>query len=374
MKLTIERAALLRSLSHVQNVVERRTTIPILSNVKLAAEAGGRLALTATDMDLSLVAQEEAEIGRGGTTTVGAHTLFDIVRKLPDGSSVAIEQDGQAGEITLRAGRSTFNLPTLPADEFPAAGEEQLGVRFSLPAPDLAKLIDKTRFAISTEETRYYLNGIHIHATKGGGATAMLRGVATDGHRLARIEAALPKGAEQMPPIIVPRKTVAELRKLLEGDAGEVGVSVSPTRIQFTLPRAVLVSRLIDGTFPEYERVIPSGNERVALLDSEEFTKAVDRVATISTDKARAVKLSLNGGTVTISAVSADAGRAIEELDAEYNGEPLEIGFNARYILDMMAEIDGPKVRLEMASAAAPTVVRDPEDTSTLYVLMPMRV
>ena len=374
MKLTIERAALLRSLSHVQNVVERRTTIPILSNVKLAAEAGGRLALTATDMDLSLVAQEEAEIGRGGTTTVGAHTLFDIVRKLPDGSSVAIEQDGQAGEITLRAGRSTFNLPTLPADEFPAAGEEQLGVRFSLPAPDLAKLIDKTRFAISTEETRYYLNGIHIHATKGGGAAAMLRGVATDGHRLARIEAALPKGAEQMPPIIVPRKTVAELRKLLEGDAGEVGVSVSPTRIQFTLPRAVLVSRLIDGTFPEYERVIPSGNERVALLDTKEFARAVDRVSTISTDKARAVKLSLNGGTVTISAVSADAGRAIEELDAEYNGEPLEIGFNARYILDMMAEIDGPKVRLEMASAAAPTVVRDPEDSSTLYVLMPMRV
>ncbi|HEX8374031.1 MAG TPA: DNA polymerase III subunit beta [Geminicoccaceae bacterium] len=374
MKLTIERAALLRSLSHVQNVVERRTTIPILSNVKLAAEAGGRLALTATDMDLSLVAQEEAEIGRGGTTTVGAHTLFDIVRKLPDGSSVAIEQDGQAGEITLRAGRSTFNLPTLPADEFPAAGEEQLGVRFSLPAADLAKLIDKTRFAISTEETRYYLNGIHIHATKGGGAAAMLRGVATDGHRLARIEAALPKGAEQMPPIIVPRKTVAELRKLLEGDAGEVGVSVSPTRIQFTLPRAVLVSRLIDGTFPEYERVIPSGNEKVALLDTKEFARAVDRVSTISTDKARAVKLSLNGGTVTVSAVSADAGRAVEELDADYSSEPLEIGFNARYILDMMAEIDGPKVRLEMASAAAPTVVRDPEDSSTLYVLMPMRV
>ena len=373
MKLSIERAALLRSLSHVQNVVERRTTIPILSNVKLAAEAGGRLGLTATDMDLSLVAQEEAEIGRGGTTTVGAHTLFDIVRKLPDGSSVAIEQDGQAGEITVRAGRSVFNLPTLPADEFPAIGEEQLGVRFSLPAPDMAKLIDKTRFAISTEETRYYLNGIHMHATKGG-AAAMLRGVATDGHRLARIEAALPKGAEQMPPIIVPRKTVAEIRKLIEGEQGEVQVSVSPTRIQFTLERAVLVSRLIDGTFPEYERVIPGGNERVALLDTKEFARAVDRVSTISTDKARAVKLSLNGGTVTISAVSADAGRAIEELDAEYNGEPLEIGFNARYILDMMAEIDGPKVRLEMASAAAPTVVRDPEDSSTLYVLMPMRV
>jgi DNA polymerase-3 subunit beta len=372
MKLSIERAGLLRSLGHVQNVVERRTTIPILSNVKLSAD-DGRLGLTATDMDLSLVAQEQAEVGRAGTTTVAAHTLFDIVRKLPDGSAIAIEQNGQAGEITVRAGRSVFNLPTLPADEFPAIGEEQLGVRFAMPAGDLAKLIDKTRFAISTEETRYYLNGIHVHATKGG-AAAMLRGVATDGHRLARVEVALPKGAEQIPPIIVPRKTVGEIRKLLEGETGEVEVSVSPTRIQFSLSRSVLVSRLIDGTFPEYERVIPAGNEKIAALESKEFKDAVDRVQTISTDKARAVKLSFAPGKVTVSAVSADAGRAVEEIDAEYQGDPLEIGFNARYILDMMAEIEGPKVRFEMASAAAPTVARDPEDGSTLYVLMPMRV
>lgn len=376
MKLTIERAALLRSLSHVQNVVERRTTIPILSNVRLEADQeAGSLGLTATDMDLSLAAREDALVARGGTTTVAAHTLFDIVRKLPDGAEVAIEQNGQAGEVTVRAGRSVFNLPTLPADEFPASNEEQPGaVRFGLPAADLAKLIAKTRFAISTEETRYYLNGIHMHATRGGGAAAMLRGVATDGHRLARVEVGLPEGAAAMPPIIVPRKTVAEVAKLLEGEQGEVQVSVSPARIQFTLERAVLISRLIDGTFPEYERVIPSGNERIAVLETQDFKKAVDRVSTISTDKARAVKLSLDGGTVTVSAVSADAGRAVEEIDADYSSEPLEIGFNARYISDMMSEIDGPKVRLEMASAAAPTVVRDPEDASTLYVLMPMRV
>jgi DNA polymerase-3 subunit beta len=372
MKLTIERAALLRSLAHVQNVVERRTTIPILSNVKLAAE-DGRLGLTATDMDLSLVAQEPANVASPGVTTVSAHTLFDIVRKLPDGSEVQFEQNGGGGEATVRAARSVFNLPTLPADEFPAIGEEQLGVRFAMPANDLARLIDKTRFAISTEETRYYLNGIHVHATKGGAAST-LRGVATDGHRLARVEVALPKGAEQIPPIIVPRKTVHEVRKLIEGEEGEVGVSVSPTRIQFSLPRAVLVSRLIDGTFPEYERVIPTGNEKVVALEAKEFAQAVDRVQTISTDKARAVKLSLAGGKVTVSAVSADAGRAIEEIDADYRGDPLEIGFNARYILDMMAEIDGAQVRFEMASAAAPTVVRDPQDASTLYVLMPMRV
>ena len=375
MKLTIERAALLRTLAHVQNVVERRTTIPILSNVKLAAE-GGRLGLTATDMDLSLVAHEEAQVREGGTTTVAAHTLFDIVRKLPEGSEVAVEQNGGGGgEVTVRAARSVFNLPTLPADEFPAIGEEQLGVRFRMAAADLAKLIDKTRFAISTEETRYYLNGIHVHATKGGGATAMLRGVATDGHRLARVEVALPAGAEQIPPIIVPRKTVGEVRKLLEGAGdGEVEIGVSPTRIRFAFERAVLVSRLIDGTFPDYERVIPTGNEKTASFTTKAFADAVDRVSTISTEKARAVKLGFEDGTVTISAVSAETGRAVEELDVDYSGESLEIGFNARYILDMLQEIDGERVRFEMASAAAPTVVRDPADPGTLYVLMPMRV
>ena len=365
-------AALLRSLAHVQNIVERRTTIPILSNVKLAAD-DGRLGLTATDMDLSLLAHEPAQVSEGGTTTMAAHTLFDIVRKLPDGSEVGIEQTGRGSEVTLRAARSVFNLPTLPADEFPAIGEEQLGVRFAIPAADLARLIDKTRFAISTEETRYYLNGIHFHATRGG-ASAMLRGVATDGHRLARVEVPLPEGAEQIPPIIVPRKTVGELSKLIEGASGEVQVSVSSTRIQFSLERAMLLSRLIDGTFPDYERVIPTGNEKVAVLDTKAFGEAVDRVATISTEKARAVKLSFANGTATVSAVSAEAGRAVDELDMELTGEGLEIGFNARYILDILSEIDGQQVRLEMANAAAPTVVRDPEDAGTLYVLMPMRV
>jgi DNA polymerase-3 subunit beta len=372
MKLSIERAALLRSLAHVQNVVERRTTIPILSNVKLAAEAD-RLGLTATDMDLSLVAHEPAQVQRKGTTTVAAHTLFDIVRKLPEGSEVGVEQAEGGGEVTVRAARSVFNLPTLPADEFPAIGEEQLGVRFTMAASELTKLIDKTRFAISTEETRYYLNGIHIHATKGG-ATAMLRGVATDGHRLARVEVPLPDGAADIPPIIVPRKTVAEVRRLIDGIGGEIQVGVSPTRIQFALERAVLVSRLIDGTFPDYERVIPSGNEKLALLARKEFGDAVDRVATISTEKAKAVKLSFDDGTLTISAVSAETGRAVEEVEADFTGDSLEIGFNARYISDMLQGIDGDTVRFEMASAAAPTVVRDPADASTLYVLMPMRV
>jgi DNA polymerase III subunit beta len=246
-------------------------------------------------------------------------------------------------------------------------------VRFAMPAADLKKLVDKTRFAISTEETRYYLNGIHLHAA-GNGPDAMLRAVATDGHRLAKIELALPAGAEAIPSIIVPRKTVAELRKLVDTVEGDVQVAVSPTRIQFILERAVLVSRLIDGTFPDYERVIPVGNEKIAHLATKAFAAAVDRVSTISTERARAVKLRFDEDRLTASAVSTEAGRAEEEIDAEYASEALEIGFNSRYILDMLAEVEGDTVRMEMANPAAPTLVQDPADTSTVYVLMPMRV
>jgi DNA polymerase III subunit beta len=372
MKLAIERTALLRSLSHVQNVVERRTTIPILSNVMLRAE-GDSLHLTATDMDLSMAASEAARVATPGATTVAAHTLFEIVRKLPEGAEVALDQPPDASELSLRAARSVFTLPALPADEFPAMDLDELDVRFAMPATDLRRLIDKTRFAISTEETRYYLNGIHLHAV-GSGPAAMLRAVATDGHRLAKIELALPAGAEAIPAIIVPRKTVAELRKLADTVEGDVQMAVSPSRIQFILERAVLVSRLIDGTFPDYERVIPVGNEKQAHLDAKAFAAAVDRVATISTERARAVKLRFDDGRMTASAVSTEAGRAEEEIDAEYASEPLEIGFNSRYILDMLAEVEGETVRMEMANPAAPTLVQDPADGSTVYVLMPMRV
>lgn len=372
MKLVIDRASLLKSLSHVQNVVERRTTIPILSNVKLAAREGV-LDLTATDMDLSVAAKDEARVEREGMTTVAAHTLFDIVRKLPEGSEVTIEQEPSASEVSIRAARSRFTLPALPADEFPAMDLEQLDVSFEIDATALKKLIDKTRFAISTEETRYYLNGIHIHTHKGEGEPS-LRGVATDGHRLAKVEIELPPSAAAMSPIIVPRKTVGEVRKLIDAVDGTLTVAVSPKRIQFVVERAFLISRLIDGTFPDYERVIPRANDKIANLATKSFASAVDRVATISTERARAVKLSFESGRVVLSAVSADAGRASEELDVGYDGESIEIGFNARYILDMLGEIDGDEVTVEMASPAAPTLVRDPADDRILYVLMPMRV
>lgn len=372
MKLTIERAALLRSLAHVQSVVERRNTIPILSNVLLEASEEG-LGLTATDMDLAIHEKTHAQVQEGGATTVPAHTFYDIVRKLPDGSEIELALQGESGQLRLRAGRSNFFLPTLPREDFPSTAASELPHSFTLQAPEAKNLIDRTRFAISTEETRYYLNGIHMHAGTSEGA-AVLRAVATDGHRLARVETALPEGAAEMPGIIVPRKTVNELRKLIDEVEEGIQVSLSETRICFTFGSIVLSSKLIDGTFPDYGRVIPTGNDKIMSVDCRSFAAAVDRVSTISTEKSRAVKMTVQGDTLVLSANSPEAGSASEEMPVQYEGPALEIGFNSRYLLDIALQIEGEEAEFAMIDASSPTVVRDLADSSALYVLMPMRV
>jgi len=372
MKLTIERAALLRSLAHVQSVVERRNTIPILSNVLLEA-SDERLGLMATDMDLTIREYTNASIQEPGATTVPAHTFYDIVRKLPDGSEIELSLDGGSGQIRLRAGRSNFFLSTLPREDFPAAAAAELPCRFTVQAGEMKNLIDRTRFAISTEETRYYLNGIYLHAGTSN-SLEVLRAVATDGHRLARVEMALPEGAAGMPGVIVPRKTVNELRKLIDEVDGGIEVTLSDTRICFTFGKVVMTSKLIDGTFPDYERVIPAGNDKIMNVDCRSFASAVDRVSTISTEKSRAVKMSIDGNTLRLSATSPEAGSADEEIPIHYEGPALEIGFNSRYLLDIAQQIEGEGAEFAMADAASPTIVRDVADPSALYVLMPMRV
>jgi DNA polymerase-3 subunit beta len=372
MKLTIERSALLRALAHVQSVVERRNTIPILSNVLLDTQKS-RLLLTATDMDLAIVESVDADVARPGAVTVPAHTLYDIVRKLSEGSQVGIEAIAEKGQVALRSGRSSFALASLPPGDFPHMSGGDLPHGFELAAAELKGLIDKTRFAISTEETRYYLNGIYLHAGQSSGI-GVLRAVATDGHRMARVEMALPAGADGMPGVILPRKTVIELHKLITETDAPVQIALSETRVRFTIGDVTLTSKLIDGTFPDYERVIPSGNDKVMEVDRAEFTAAVDRVATISTDKSRAVKLSLDANQLTLTASSPDAGMAEEEISVRYAGTPIEIGFNARYLLDIAEQIEGEGARFRMADASAPTLIEDIADRSALYVLMPMRV
>jgi DNA polymerase-3 subunit beta len=372
MKLTIERAALLRALGHVQSVVERRNTIPILSNVMLDAR-DGNLSLTATDMEIAIVETVPAEISTGGATTAPAHTLYDIVRKLPDGAQIGMETDAEAGRLNLNAGRARFKLGTLDTAEFPAMTDGDLPTGFLVSARDFRSVIDRTRFAISSEETRYYLNGIYLHAEGGDGADR-LRAVATDGHRLARVEMPLPDGAAGMPGVIVPRKTVNELRKLIEETGGDIDVSLSENKIRFAFDDAVLTSKLIDGTFPDYKRVIPVGNDKTMEVDRKIFAGAVDLVATIATEKSRAIKMTVENGNLSLSANSPDAGSAEEELEANYQGDSITIGFNSRYLLDITQQIEGDQAQFVMADANSPTIVRDAADDSALYVLMPMRV
>jgi DNA polymerase-3 subunit beta len=367
MKATIERATLLKSLSHVQSVVERRNTIPILSNVLIEAGEDGTIRLMATDLDLQVDESVPANVGQAGATTVSAHTLFDIVRKLPDGSQV--ELNAAEGKMQLSAGRARFNLSTLPRDDFPVIAEGDLPTRFELPAATLRQIIDKTRFAISTEETRYYLMGIFLHI-----ADDQLKAAATDGHRLARVTVAKPDGADGMPDVIVPRKCVAELRKLLDELEGTVEVSMSATKIRFGLGSAVLTSKLIDGTFPDYNRVIPTANDKLLKLDPKTFAQGVDRVSTIASEKTRAVKMNVDRDKVTLSVTSPESGTATEELAADYGSDGIEIGFNARYLLDILGEIDGDTVEVHLADAAAPTLLRENDKSPALYVLMPMRV
>ena len=371
MKATIERANLLRSLGHVQSVVERRNTIPILSNVLIEAMADGSMRLMATDLDLQInETMEAASVEVAGSTTVSAHTLFDIVRKLPEGTQVSLTASD--GKMQVVAARSRYSLNTLPRDDFPIIAEGDLPTRFELPAVTLRQIIDKTRFAISTEETRYYLNGIFLHVADDG--QPVLKAAATDGHRLARVTVPRPEGAEGMPDIIVPRKCVAELRKLLDEVEGTVEVTLSAAKIRFGLGTAVLTSKLIDGTFPDYNRVIPTGNDKILKIDPKAFMAGVDRVSTIALEKTRAVKMALEPDRITLSVTSPENGTAAEEVPGEYGSDAFEIGFNARYLMDILSQIESETVEVHLADAAAPTLIRENDKSPALYVLMPMRV
>jgi DNA polymerase-3 subunit beta len=375
MKFSVDRAVLIKALAHVQSVVERRNTIPILANVMLAASDAG-LTLTATDMEIAIVEEiPGVTVTRPGRTTAPAATLYEIVRKLPDGAKVELDHPGGDSPLALRAGRFATSLMVLPVEDFPSMTEGKLPHGFQLAPGLLRDLVDRTKFAISTEETRYYLNGIYIHATEAEGRK-VLRAVATDGHRLARVEEDLPEGAAGMPGVIVPRKTVNEIRKLAEETSDPIEIKLSDTKIRFAFGSVQLTSKLIDGTFPEYDRVIPRGNDKILTVDKKAFAEAVARVAAISSERSRPVKLSLKADSLVLTATSPEQGQAEEELDGgavSYAGPAIEIGFQARYLADITDQIDD-KVEFRFSDGSAPTVVVDAGKPEALYVLMPMRV
>lgn len=372
MKVTLERNHLLKSLGHVHRVVERRNTYPILANVLLKA-SDGKVDLRATDLDIEVTESVPAMVGTPGTTTVPAHTLYEIVRKLSDGAEVRLETDG-AEQMLLTSGRSRFHLACLSPDSFPDLKSGNFTHEFTIPAASLRELIERTQFAISTEETRYYLNGIYLHVIESGKET-ILRAVATDGHRMARAETEAPEGAKGMPGIIVPKKTVSEVQKLLEGAEGDVAVEISDTKIRFTLGGVVLLSKLIEGTFPDYERVTPKNNDKAMNVDRAAFATAVDRVSTIASERGgKAVKLSVKDGQLELSVTNPDHGTASEELAVEFEPESFEIGFNARYLLDIVGQIRSENAVFLFNDAGSPTLVKEDGDAKALYVLMPMRV
>ena len=374
MKFSIDRSALLIALQHVHSVVERRNTIPILSNVLIEAKEDG-VYLTSTDMDITVI--EKVDLGKSevtqlGTTTTSAQMLYDIVRKLPDNIKVEFLSE-KNDRLGIKASSSSFALNCLPSEDFPSIAQEDFKHSFNIDALDLVRLIDKSSFAMSLEETRYYLNGIYLHAIKEDNVDKM-RTVATDGHRLSRVDINLPQGAEGIPGVIIPRKTILEIRKILEDHTGNVSLSISETKIKLSFNNVVLTSKLLDGTFPDYSRVIPEHNDKLVTISNQSISEAVDRVSTVSTDKTRAIKININKGSVVISATNPDKGSASEHLDVVYNGDEVEIGFNSKYVLDVARQIKGNEILIKLSDSVSPTLVYDKDDKEVLFVLMPMRV
>ena len=369
MNFTIDRNSLLKPLVHVSSVVERRNTIPILSNVLIETNSS-KVSFTATDMDMDIIEETTCIVSNQGKVTLSAHTLHDIIRKLPDGSEVKIELKELNVEVS--AGKSKFILPTLPVDDYPIMTNIEKGHEFDLQSIDLANLIDNTKFAISLEETRYYLNGIFLHVPNSN--INKLRAVATDGHRLAQAEIPLPEGASEIPGIILPRKAVGEIRKLTDGTDGKIKVIISNTKAQFVFPNSILTTKLIDGSFPDYQRVIPKENLNKLVVSNQEFSKAIDRVSTVSMEKSRAVKLSLSNNLLSLNVNSHDLGIASEDLEIDYNYDILEIGFNSKYLLDIASQIQSKEIEILLSDSASPALITDPDQEGVIFVLMPMRV
>lgn len=372
MKFSIERAILVKAANQAQAMVERRAVIPILLNVLIEATPQG-VSFRATDNDAEIIERAEAVVEQPGATTVSAQMLNEIARKLPDGALVQITSDDAGGRIVVQAGRTKFNLATLPKEDFPTLASTDYKANFKAKAADLRRLFGKSRFAMSNEETRFYLNGVYLHVAQGDHGP-VLRAVATDGHRLALVDVDLPDGAADMPGVIVPRKTVGEVMKLFDGAEDMIAVSVSETKIRFATPNLTISSKVVDGTFPDYSRVIPYANARKLVVDAADFARAVDRVATVTSEKTRAVKLTLDQDRVILSANSPDTGAAEEELIVSYGDDPLEIGFNAKYLHEIANQVDRDNAEVMLNGAGDPALVREGSDTSALYVVMPMRV
>jgi len=371
MKFTVEKNTLFKSLSHVQSIVEKKNTLPILSNILLDAKKNS-LVISATDMDISITEKLSCNIIEEGSTTVSAHTFYDIIRKLPDSNEIEIiSNDGKI--ISLRAGKSKFSLGCLPKEDFPIIEIGDLGVEMNIDSQKFLNLIDKTRFAISNEETRYFLNGIYFHKKKENNSH-LLSVVATDGHRLAKIDFNFNENSNEIPGVIVPKKTVNELYKLLTDYDGLIKINLNTNKIVFFIGESVLISKLIDGNFPDYRRVIPNDNTNIMKINRLNFSLAVDRVSTITNEKSPIIKFKLLNNLMNMSSVNSESGTATEDIVTIYTGDKIEIGFNSKYILEMINNLEDDEITLNFKDSSSPVTATQDSNPNLIYVLMPMRV
>jgi len=367
------RNLLLNALSHTQNIVEKRNIVPVLSNVRLDAK-GDSLSLLATDMDLLISETVAAEVKTQGSLTVSAHILYDVIRKLPSDSIVSLYTKPELkNKIVVESAGCSFELPYLSADDFPQMDRVNFDHKFKLSSAELQSIFDKSKYTMSTEETRYNLNGIYLHVKEIDG-NKVLRGVATDGHRLSCVDVTLPELTQNLPGVIIPRKAVIELKKIIEDTDSEIEVSLSENRIKFAFDSIELLTKLIDGNFPEYEGLVPHNNTNWIRVNRESLSKAVDRVSTIVFEKSRAVKMVIKNDTLELLVSGEDNSNARELLTIESNCAELQIGFNSRYILEALSTVSGDKVEFRLLDSFSPALIKDVEDSSYYQVVMPMRV
>jgi len=366
MKIIAKRESILSPLQSVIGVVERRQTMPILANVLLSAK-GGRLAVTATDLEVELVATSEVDVQRNGEITVPGRKLLDICRALPEGAEITLTLDAE--KMSVRARKSRFTLSTLPASEFPTVDEINAQQTLRVPQKDFKRLLEKTYFSMAQQDVRYYLNGLLLETS-----AKSLRSVATDGHRLALCDVGLPEGAKSGQQVIVPRKGVMELQRILGSEEQVLEVAIGSNHVRVQIGDIRFTSKLIDGRFPEYSRVIPNNPPRLVTAVREDLRQALQRAAILSNEKYRGIRFAVKPNTLTIQSHNPEQEEAEEEVEVTYQGDDLEIGFNVNYLLDALAAVEGPEVQVGLTDGNSSCLISSTADAGSRFVVMPMRL
>ena len=371
MKFKIVRSNFFKTLSHLQGIVDKKNSLPILSNILIEAKDNA-LILSSTDMDISIIERIDCNVLEDGATTINSQILYDIVRKIDDNSEIEIiSNDGKL--LTLRANGSRFSLACLPKEDFPIIDQNNPGANIKINSQIIFKLIDKTKFAISNEETRYFLNGLYFNINKEKNKNIVTL-VGTDGHRLAKFSHYIEDNIDEVSGVIIPKKTIYELSKLLSERDQSVLISISSNKIIFKIGNIIFISKLIDGSFPDYKRVIPKDNLNILKVNREILLAAVDRVSTIANEKSPVIKFKLLQNILNLNTINNENSTASEDLKINYNGDDIEIGFNSKYIMDIVNNLEDEEISINLKDNTSPIIATENSNSNLVYVLMPMRV